>query len=48
MNLLNWEMCTVLWRTATAISMANKEGVFFIIALFAVALVAAAGVIQSK
>jgi hypothetical protein len=37
----------VYWRIAMAIKTANKVGVFFILVLFALALVAA-GVIQSK
>jgi hypothetical protein len=48
LNLLYQAMHAVLyWRTAATIKMASCFGTFFIIVLFAVALVAA-GAIQSK
>ncbi len=48
LDLLHWAMGVVLYRrTTAAIEMATKVGPFFVVVLFAVALVAA-GAIQSK
>ena len=48
MNLLHWVMCTVMnQRITTAIKMASKVGVFFIVVLLIVAL-AAAGAMRSE
>jgi hypothetical protein len=45
MNHLHWAMCAVwYWCTTTAIEMASKGGLFCIVVLFAVALVAAEGI----
>ena len=48
LSLLHWAMCAVLYpHTAAAIKMASLFGTFFVVILFAVALVAA-GAIWSK